>query len=96
LDKLFAWLRIEPKGWALLLFFAAILIYKLLYAFLSEKIIQYLGIHIDVDPTLDAFAKKMPLTLMFIFLPIFAMFEEFLFRLPLMFLGIPTFLWVTT
>jgi hypothetical protein len=85
LDKLFAWLRIEPKGWALVRFLTIILIVNLLNAFLSIGFIYFIGIHTDGRPDIEAFMRSMPITFMCILLPIFVMSEEFFFRLSLMF-----------
>ena len=87
MNKLFAWLRVEPKRSRLLLFFAIILLCQLLYSWITVNILEGIGIQLNKsNDALVLFVKQEPLFFMGIFLPICAMIEEFFFRLPLIFL----------
>jgi membrane protease YdiL (CAAX protease family) len=86
LDKLFAWLRVEPKGFRLWLFFIMIIAFTLFYAFLMGNILESAGIHLKERGDILSFLQEMPVIFMCIVIPIGILIEEFFFRLPLVFL----------
>lgn len=81
MSALIKWLRVEPTGWTLSVFFATTIIALLVFAKILEIIYVSLGVPFE-DAELMRLIRDHTL-LLFCLLPVFAAIEELIYRLPL-------------
>lgn len=82
MEKLFAWLEVEPSGRELWKFFAKVIFGLWCFAVIIEAGFNILGVNPPADQRFDYLIKEHPVLIMSL-LPLFAAIEEFIFRLPL-------------
>ncbi|OGZ06680.1 MAG: hypothetical protein A3D65_02040 [Candidatus Lloydbacteria bacterium RIFCSPHIGHO2_02_FULL_50_13] len=83
MDKLIAWLRVEPTGFKLWWFFAKILVLMFAVEFLFGALLNIFGVPLRDETTLLIYLEESPIVFLFLVLPSLALLEEVFFRLPL-------------
>lgn len=83
MDKLFAWLRVEPTKCTLWLFFVKTVALIFFVEFLFGTLLDILGAPLRDETTLLPSIKESPFIWLFVVIPILAFLEELCFRLPL-------------
>lgn len=83
MNKLLAWLYVEPTGFTWWSFLAKITAINFFITLLLGTILDAAGAPLRDETTILSMLQKTPLVFLFFFLPLSAAFEETLFRLPL-------------
>ncbi|HSE35488.1 MAG TPA: CPBP family intramembrane glutamic endopeptidase [Candidatus Paceibacterota bacterium] len=82
MDKLYAWLHVEPEGFSLWKFFLDCLFWLFIYTSIVGIFLTHSSTELPSSKALEGFVQDHPVRL-FVALPFLAAAEELLFRLPL-------------